>query len=136
MLHELEIDVSSYMSGTKSLRFDFVRMRHFPYDDEYYDEIEKKNDELKSQLRKEPDDEEDSQKPEEPIIEAQDRLLLAIFFTEDLLLRRLEYVIWPNGKVLPHKIERHSWDLLPVVEMWAIKHTMSFKSMFGPCTTK
>ena len=124
MIEDLEKEISSYMATTKALQFDFVRISHFPYDDAYYDKIDAKNADAASRLRKDSMASSDEESSIEE--EAKERLLLSVFFTEDNVLRRLEYVISKDGKVLPYKFnERHVWDLMHIIE------TMSFKCFFG-----
>jgi len=144
MIEDLEKELASFMNATKDLKFDFARIAAFPYDDSYYDSLEEQKALIESQLKIDVNDDvndddngSEAHGPEGPAKqEPQERLLLAIFFTEDLYLRRLEYIVWPNGKVLPYKIERHSWTLMPYIETWAIQHVMSFKSFFVSFNTK
>lgn len=138
-MDQLEKELSNFMSATKALTFDFARLSYYPYDDSYYDAIEEYNALLGSQLKKEPVD--DPLEYEEPIEqepteeEPKDRYLLSVFFSEDHVLQRLEFVIWPN-KVLPLKIQTHSWTILPIIEDWAFQNVMSFKSLFQALAKK
>ena len=142
------------MDTTLDLKFDFARITHFPYDDSYYDDLEQEKDLEKAQLTKDPLGEMESDSDDGPsnvrkgtvgtkgtvgaeetkgtrAVEPQERLLLSLFFTERLALQRLEYIIWPNGRTMPYKVgQPNSWDLLHIVETWALQNTMSFKSLF------